>query len=136
MRHINKKTALLFLLPALIIGAALCWIFKPACLAGAGTPSVQHIVLVWLKPDTAPEVREQIMAGSKALTDIGQIRDLRMGKAIPSERPIVDDSFSFGIYMRFDSVADMNAYLTDPKHVQFVDTQVKPHLEKLVVYDF
>jgi hypothetical protein len=74
--------------------------------------------------------------GSRALSDIGQIRDLQVGKAIPSERLIVDDSFSFGIYMRFDSVVDMNAYLTDPRHVRFVDTQVKPHLEKLVVYDF
>jgi hypothetical protein len=136
MQHINKKTVALFLLLAVLAGAALCCIFKPACLAGAGTPSVHHIVLVWLKADTAPEVREQIMAGSRALTDIGRIRDLQVGKAIPSERPIVDDSFSFGIYMRFDSVADMNAYLTDPRHVRFVDTQVKPYLEKLVVYDF
>src|SRR5687767_2955168 len=75
---------------------------------------VQHIVLVWLKADTTSEEYKQIVEGSKTLTDIGQIRDLQVGKAILSERPIVDDSFSFGIYMRFDSVADMNAYLTDP----------------------
>jgi hypothetical protein len=99
-------------------------------------PSVNHVVLVWLKADTAPEVRESIIEGSRQLKAIPGIRDLRVGKAIPSERPIVDDSFSFGILMRFDSVADMNAYLADPKHVQFVDTQVKPYLEKLLVYDF
>lgn len=103
--------------------------------AQVGKP-VHHIVLVWLKADTAPEVYERIVEGSKALAGIGQIRDLQVGKAIPSERPIVDDSFSMGLYMRFDSAADMHAYLTDPRHVQFVDTQVKPHLEKLVIYDF
>jgi hypothetical protein len=136
MHHTNKKTVAIFLLLAVLAGAALCCIFKPACPFARGTQPVQHIVLVWLKADTAPEVREQIIAGSKALDDIGQIRDLQVGKAIASERPIVDDSFSFGIYMRFDSAADMNTYLTDPRHVQFVDTQVKPYLEKLVVYDF
>lgn len=97
---------------------------------------VHHIVLVWLKADTAPEVRAQITEASKELRQIPGIRDLQVGTAIPSERPIVDDSFSLGLYMRFDSVADMNAYLTDPKHVEFVDTQVRPYLEKLVVYDF
>jgi antibiotic biosynthesis monooxygenase (ABM) superfamily enzyme len=99
-------------------------------------PSVHHVVLVWLKADTAPEVRERIIEGSGDLKAIPGIRELQVGKAIPSERPIVDDSFSFGIMMRFDSVADMNAYLTDPKHVEFVDKQVRPYLEKLVVYDF
>lgn len=99
-------------------------------------PAVNHVVLVWLKADTAPEVREKIIEGSKTLKTIPGILDLQVGKAIPSERPIVDDSFSLGLYMRFDTVADMNAYLTDPKHVEFVDTQVRPYLEKLVVYDF
>lgn len=97
---------------------------------------VHHIVLVWLKAGTPPEAYEQIIEGSRTLAHIGQIRDLQVGKPIPSERRIVDDSFSLGLYMRFDSVADMNAYLTNPRHVQFVDTLVKPHLEKLVVYDF
>src|SRR5687767_7612505 len=106
------------------------------CAPGEVRQPVQHIVLVWLKPGTSPEVYEQIVTGSKGLSMIGEIRDLRVGKAIPSDRPIVDDSFSLGIYMRFDSVTDMNAYLTNPRHVQFVDTLVKPHLQKLVVYDF
>lgn len=97
---------------------------------------VNHVVLVWLKAGTAPEVVAKIIEGSRELKAIPGIRDLQVGKAIPSERPIVDDSFSFGILMRFDSVAEMNAYLTDPRHVRFVDTRVKPYLEKLVVYDF
>jgi hypothetical protein len=124
----NKKTCLLFLLLAGLggMGCAPVQVRQP----------VQHIVLVWLKAGTSPEVYEQIVEGSKGLSTIGGIRDLQVGRAIPSERPIVDDSFSLGLYMRFDSVEDMNAYLTDPRHVQFVDTLVKPHLEKLVIYDF
>ncbi|HEY3487526.1 MAG TPA: Dabb family protein [Gammaproteobacteria bacterium] len=98
--------------------------------------AVNHIVLVWLKPDTQPTTYQQILEASKALGAIGQIQELRIGKSIPSERPIVDDSFSFGLYMRFETVEAMNAYLTDPRHVQFVDTLVKPNLEKLVIYDF
>lgn len=107
-----------------------------ACASVQVREPVHHIVLVWLKADTAPDVRAQIIEASKELRQIPGIRDLQVGTAIPSERPIVDDSFSLGLYMRFDSVADMNAYLTDPKHVEFVDTQVRPYLEKLLVYDF
>ena len=114
----------------------ICLLLLAACAPVQVAQPVQHIVLVWLKGDTSSETYQRIIEGSKALANIGHIRDLQVGKAIPSERPIVDDSFSFGIYMRFDSVVDMNAYLADPKHVQFVDTQVKPHLQKLVIYDF
>jgi hypothetical protein len=107
-----------------------------ACAPCGVKPTVNHVVLVWLKAGTAPEVQQKIIEGSKELKSIGQIRELQVGTAIPSDRPIVDDSFSLGILMRFDSVEDMNAYLKDPRHVQFVDTQVKPYLQKLVVYDF
>jgi hypothetical protein len=113
-----------------------CLLSVAACAPVNIRPAVNHVVLVWLKPDTSPEVRERIIRGSEDLVTIGQIRELQVGTAIPSERPIVDDSFSFAILMRFDSVEDMNAYLKDPRHVQFVDTQVKPHLQKLVIYDF
>jgi hypothetical protein len=110
------------------------------CLLCAGFPAlaepVQHIVLVWLKPDVSAEVRATIMSESQALAKIERIKELHIGKAIASERPIVDDSFDFGVYMRFDSVADMNTYLADPRHIQFVETSVKPHLQKLLVYDF
>jgi hypothetical protein len=101
----------------------------------AGQP-VQHIVLVWLKPDVSADVRENIMRESQALAKIERIKALHVGKAIASERPIVDDSFDFGVYMNFASVEDMNIYLADPRHVQFVETVVKPHLQKLLVYDF
>ncbi|HEX5057523.1 MAG TPA: Dabb family protein [Gammaproteobacteria bacterium] len=113
-----------------------CLLSLAACAPCNIKPAVNHVVLVWLKPGTAPEVQEKIIEGSKTLKSIGQIRELQVGTAIPSDRPIVDDSFSLGILMRFDSVEDMNTYIKDPRHVQFVDTWVKPYLQKIVVYDF
>jgi hypothetical protein len=106
----------------------------------ACTPSdrttINHVVLVWLKADTTPAEIDTIIAESQKLTSIDTIESLSIGTAIPSERKIVDDSFSFGMHMRFATQQDMQRYLSHPQHIKFVDTFVKPKLDKLLVYDF
>jgi len=98
--------------------------------------AINHIVLVWLKADTTPAEIDTIIAESQKLSSIDTIQSLTIGTAIPSERKIVDDSFSFGMHMRFATQQDMQRYLAHPQHIKFVDTFVKPKLDKLLVYDF
>jgi lipoprotein NlpI len=98
--------------------------------------SINHIVLVWLKVDTTPTELETIIKATQQLKNIEGIQSLSIGRSLESERKIVDDSFSLGIHMRFKDKTAMQAYLSHPQHVKFVDTMVKPKLEKIVVYDF
>lgn len=93
--------------------------------------------MVWFKAGTSQADIEKIMQETKQLKDdIPQIKSLNLGRAIPSNRKIVDDSFDLGIQLQFANQADMETYLTHPKHIAFVKTFVKPKLAKLLVYDF
>lgn len=98
--------------------------------------SVHHIVLVWLKdsPEKATH-RHRILVGTEQLRSIPGLQSLHHGTAVQSARKIVDDSFDVGIHMVFGSEQAMHAYLKHPTHTQFVK-RIKPHLEKLLVYDF
>ena len=97
---------------------------------------INHIVLVWFKADTTPTELKAIINATRQLKDIEGIQSLSLGKAIKSERKIVDSSFSLGIHMRFKDKMAMQSYLNHPRHLEFLDTMVKPKLEKVVVYDF
>jgi hypothetical protein len=111
-------------------------------LISACTPStdsnkgINHIILVWFKADTTPEEVAAIMQATQKLTQLPQVQSLQIGSAIASERKIVDDSFSLGIYMYFANQQDMDSYLSHPQHLELVNTLIKPKLEKLLVYDF
>jgi hypothetical protein len=61
---------------------------------------------------------------------------MSLGRAIASDRKIVDDSFDLGIHAVFANQQDMQTYLSHPEHIVFVNQFVKPKLEKLLVYDF
>jgi len=64
------------------------------------------------------------------------MEQLQIGRSLSSNRKIVDDSFDIGIYMRFNSVSDMNSYLKHPRHIELVDMHIKPNIDKIIIYDF
>ena len=97
---------------------------------------INHVILLWLKADTTPTDIEAIIQATQQLQQIESIQAIHIGRAIPSTRKIVDDSFSLGIHMRFANQQSMQSYLSHPQHIKFVDTYIKPKLEKLLVYDF
>lgn len=97
---------------------------------------VEHIVLVWLKrPGNAADRATLIATARKFQAEIKQIQHLSVGPAVPSERPIVDDSFDVGFVMRFASKAHMDAYEKHPVHVNAVKQTLMPLAKKVQVYD-
>lgn len=110
------------------------WLAGSASADTGGT--LHHIVLVWLKADTPAALVDELMEKTRGLAAIETVRDLHVGRAVPSERPIVDDSFSFGITFTFSNREDMQRYLVHPLHINYVEKLLKPHLEKVIVYDY
>ncbi|MBE2284378.1 MAG: Dabb family protein [Prosthecobacter sp.] len=125
----------------LILAALVSLIFSSCttCPLGCKTTAkgkVEHIVLVWLKrPGNAADRATLIATARKFLAEIKQIQHLSVGTAVPSERPIVDDSFDVGFVMRFASKADMDAYEKHPVHVNAVKQTLMPLAKKVQVYD-
>ncbi len=127
---------------ATLIFAAVAALLLSSCAAcpfghqSTAKGKVEHIVLVWLKrPGNAADRATVIATARKFQAEISQIQHLSVGPAVPSARPIVDDSFDVGLIMRFASKADMDAYEQHPVHRQAVAENLKPLAAKLLVYD-
>jgi hypothetical protein len=127
------KNAILILSAALILSSC------TSCPFGCKTTAkgkVEHVVLVWLKRPGNAADRATVIATAKMFqAEISQIQHLSVGPAVPSERPIVDDSFDVGLVMRFNSKADMDAYEKHPVHVNAVKQTLMPLAKRLLVYD-
>jgi hypothetical protein len=101
----------------------------------ASESQLTHVVLCWMDSTVTETEIDHLIEETRTLQEIPGILSLSVGRPVPSERPIVDDSFSFGITMVFESKEKMNAYLAHEKHTSFVSQKVKPRLAKLLVYD-
>ena len=133
----NRSSSVSFLLTHNLI-----FIFLGMHLTACTTPNITqqeqvvHVVLIWLKESGNEQHIVQIIDTTKRLKEIPEIKQLRVGKSIPSNRKIVDHSFDVGIYMTFASLDDMQHYLNHPKHKHAVKTVIKPLASKLIVFDF
>ncbi len=94
---------------------------------------ITHIVLLWARE---PEMTKTILEEAKKLAVIPTAKYLQAGLPIPSERPVVDSSYSVGISMLFDDAAGADAYQTHPLHKAFTENVVRKLVDKVRVYDF
>ena len=98
---------------------------------------IQHVVLVWFNEDVSEQHIQQVIEESYALQQsIPQIRSVRIGRAIESDRKMVDDSFDIGLVMSFDTLQDLRDYEQHPEHKAFLARYVKGRVAKLLIYDF
>jgi len=107
--------------------------------AGLGTRhdgALQHVVLVWLKDAGNAEQRARIIEVSKSFRNIPGVLDVQVGKAIASERDIVDDSFDVGILVVVPDERRLREYLDHPIHQKAKNDVLVPLVEKILVYDF
>ena len=97
---------------------------------------ITHVVVFWT--DKPPgDAQDKIAAGAREfLAVIPGMMEFRSGIPVPSPRGVVDDSYAAAISMTFKDQAAADAYLAHPLHVRFVEECVKPHVRRLVVYDF
>ncbi len=97
--------------------------------------SVIHVVFVWLKEPGNAEHRARIIEASRAFEEIDGVLEVRVGEPVASDRPVVDDSFDVGIYLRFATARDMRDYLEDERHRVAVTDVLRPLTARYLVYD-
>lgn len=96
---------------------------------------ITHAVIFWVEGDEDVK-REKLLKGTAMLATIPGALEFRSGSAVPSPRPVVDDSFAVAISMTFKDQAAADLYQDHPLHHEFVEQYVKPLVSRLVVYDF
>jgi hypothetical protein len=84
---------------------------------------MDHHVYFWLKDESkGPAEREAFEAGLASLFEIELVKGGRWSVPAPvMPRPVIDQSWDYALTMKFDSVADQDAYQGDPLHQRFID---------------
>ena len=105
-----------------------------ACHAPAG--HVEHVVLLWLKePDSVAHV-QRVIDTSLELRAIPGVLDVVVGPPIPSQRGIVDDSFTLCLLFTMEDEAALERYVDHPLHERAKEEVLAPLVERIQVYDF
>ena len=95
-----------------------------------------HIVVFWTDPARSDATDELLTGANWLLKNIPGVLQFYVGKMVPSERPVVEQSYQVALNLIFPNQQAEQAYQTHPQHVEFVEKYVKRLVKKLVVYDF
>ncbi len=97
-------------------------------------PQVKHLGVFQFKSTTSPEKVEQCFAALAGM--VGQVPGLLDFSGGPYDSAEgLNDGFTHGFIMTFDSPEARDKYLPHPVH-EAVKEIVVPELERLVVFDF
>ena len=95
-----------------------------------------HVVIFWTDPKN-PKAGDALITGAqKYLSPIPGIVSFHVGKMAPSQRPVVDQSYSVALNVQFRNKQTQDEYQVHPLHIEFVEKVFKPNCKKVVVYDF
>jgi hypothetical protein len=78
-----------------------------------------HAVYFWLRKDLTSVEHAQFDAGLKALRAIEGVRDSYIGVPAPTDRPVIERSYSRALVLVFADQATHDAYQTHPVHDRF-----------------
>lgn len=94
-----------------------------------------HHVFFWLREDLSTEDIQKFETGVKSLLGIESVKFGDVGKPAPTDRPIIERSYSYSLLTAFDSMEGHDAYQPPNEiHKKFVDEC--SHLwTKVLIYD-
>lgn len=94
-----------------------------------------HVVYFWLNEPDNHKVRDRFEKALSLLVESSEnAHDYHLGKAEPSDRAVVDDTFTYSLMINFATKVDHDKYQVEPAHLKFVDEN-KDLWDRVVVYD-
>jgi hypothetical protein len=90
-----------------------------------------HHVFFWLKD---PQKISGLIEGLQKLSKAPTIKDFHIGIPAPTNRDVIDTTYSVSWLLLFETPEDQEVYQTDPVHLKFIE-ECAPLWEKVVVYD-
>jgi Stress responsive A/B Barrel Domain len=93
-----------------------------------------HAVYFWLKDHLTPSDEAAFLAGARSLTTITGVHQAYVGVPAPTDRPIIERSYSYALVAVFANQHDHDRYQVDPIHDRFRDECAK-YWRKVVIYD-
>jgi hydroxypyruvate isomerase len=93
-----------------------------------------HHVFFWLKEPDNKEVRAKFQEALKVLISVETIVDYHIGVPAPTNRDVIDNSYTYSLLVTFKNKKDQDIYQTHPTHLKFID-DCGDLWDKVVVYD-
>jgi hypothetical protein len=93
-----------------------------------------HSVFFWLRDDLTGEERERFLRGVNSLTTISSVRYAWVGRPAPTDRPVIERSYSYSLTAVFDGEAEQDEYQVDPVHDDFRE-QCGDLWSRVLIYD-
>ncbi len=93
-----------------------------------------HSVYFWLKEGLSDEERASFRRGVESLNGIEEVKAMYVGTPAPTDRPVVDRSYSVALTVVLDDMNAHDAYQVHPLHKEFLD-QFAAYWDKVVIYD-
>ncbi len=95
-----------------------------------------HIVIFWTDPNQ-PNAADELIAGAKKyLSPIPGVLHFHVGKMVPSQRAVVDQSYQVALNIIFPDKQAQDDYQNHLLHIEFVENVFKRFCERVVVFDF
>ena len=99
-----------------------------------GKQKFVHSVYFWLKQDLSEEQLTEFHQKLLALTKIDTVRESYVGTPAPTDRPIIDRSYSVALILAFDDKEKHDIYQDHPVHDDFRNS-CGDYWEKVLIYD-
>jgi hypothetical protein len=93
-----------------------------------------HAVYFWLKDSLSARQKDAFVLGVKSLTTIKSVRQAYTGVPAPTDRPIIDRTYSFALVAVFANQREHDLYQSDPIHDRF-RKECGDFWHKVVIYD-
>lgn len=93
-----------------------------------------HSVYFWLRDDLTGDERTKFVAGLRSLVGIESVQRGWIGTPAPTDRPVIDRSWSWSLTVVFPDQAAHDAYQVDPVHDRFRD-ECSKYWTRVVIYD-
>lgn len=107
------------------------------CVAPSAAPAGQlaHTVFFWFKAEAPADTAARLLTFYRdEVPALPGVLAVLPGVPFPSDRPVVDDSFSFGVTTVFVDAAAERTWQDHPVHQRMI-AAFEPHFQKVLVFD-
>lgn len=94
-----------------------------------------HMVFFWLKKPENQDDRQKFKKSLQKFIETNpQLVGAHIGQPASTNRPVIDNSYTFSLVVTFPDIETHDAYQVDPSHIKFVE-EAQSLWEKVQIYD-
>jgi len=94
-----------------------------------------HVVYFWLKEPDNQVMRKQFLSNLNGFLDqVAEIQTRHVGSPAPTDRPVIDSSYTFSLILSFKNKKEQDIYQDHAAHKKFI-ADSEALWQKVQVYD-